>query len=77
MTMINLMAQARQDHEFDQRVRGGPHKQHAREPHRYLPRYSGRILRAQGNRKSPARAKSNPNNLMRQRGFRCQQIKSA
>ena len=51
MVMINLgnltdWIQTRQDHEIDQRVRGGPHRQHVREPHRYLPRYSGRILRA-------------------------------
>ena len=63
MIMINLgtlthWIQTRQDHEIDQRVRGGPHRQHVREPHRYPPRYSGRIVRAQGNRKSPARAKS-------------------
>ena len=56
--------------DFDQRVRGGPHRQHVREPHRHLPRHSGRILRARGNR----RARSKPNNPVRQRGFRRQHL---
>ena len=62
--MINLMAQARQDHEIDQRARGDPNMQQVREPHRYLRRYSGRILRARGNRAFPPE----PNDLTRQRG---------
>ena len=37
---------------------GNPHMQHVREPHRYLPRHSGRILRARGNRKSPPELKA-------------------
>ena len=32
---------------------GNPHMQHVREPHRYLPRYSGRILRARTRQKRP------------------------
>ena len=34
-------------------VHGNPHMQHVREPHRYLPRYSGRISRARTRQKQP------------------------
>ena len=34
-------------------MHGNPHMQHVREPHRYLPRYSGRISRARTRQKQP------------------------